>query len=40
MNNVTTNEEQIEIEQRIIVYTFALEGKYIVMDHVFHKNIF
>jgi hypothetical protein len=40
MNDATTNEEKFEIEQRIIIYTLALESKYIVMDYVFHKNIF
>jgi len=25
--NVVTNEEEIEVEQKIIIYTLALEGK-------------
>ncbi len=36
MNDATTNEEQIEIEQKIVIFTPALKGKYIVMDYVFH----
>jgi hypothetical protein len=40
MNDATTNEEQIEIEQRIVIYTLALEGKSIVMDYVFHMSRF
>jgi hypothetical protein len=34
--NVITIEEEIEVEQIIIVYTPTLEGKYVVMDDVFH----
>jgi hypothetical protein len=36
MNDATTNEEQIEIEQRIVIYIPILEGKSIAMDYVFH----
>jgi hypothetical protein len=36
MNDAITNEEQIEIEQRTVIYTPTLEGKSIVMDYVLH----
>jgi hypothetical protein len=36
VNDATTNEEQIEIEQKIVIFTPVLKGKYIVMDYVFH----
>jgi hypothetical protein len=34
--NVIAIEEEIEVEQKIIIYTLTLEGKYVVMDYVFH----
>jgi len=34
--NVIVIEEEIEVDQIIIIYTPTLEGKYVVMDYVFH----
>jgi hypothetical protein len=34
--NVIAIEEEIEVEQIIIIYTPTLEGKYVMMDYVFH----
>jgi len=34
--NVVANEEEIEVKQRIIIYTPTFEGKYVVMDDSFH----
>jgi hypothetical protein len=31
--NVAINEEQIEVEQKIIIYTPTFEGKYLVMNY-------
>ncbi len=32
--NVAAYEKQIEIKQRIVIYTSILEGKYLVMNYV------
>jgi hypothetical protein len=34
-----TNEEQIEVEQRIVIYTCAFKGEYLVMDYLFDMLI-
>jgi hypothetical protein len=31
--NVATNEEQIEVKQRVIIYTPTLESKYLMMNY-------
>jgi len=38
-SNFATNEEQIEVEQRIVIYTCAFKGKYLVMDYLFDMLI-
>ncbi len=33
------NEKQIKREQKIVIYTLSLEGKFVVMDHVSHARV-
>jgi hypothetical protein len=37
--NLATNKEQIEIKQRIVIYTCAFKGEYLVMDYLFDMLI-
>jgi hypothetical protein len=34
--NAIINDEQIKGEQKIVIYTFVLDGKSLMMNYVFH----
>jgi len=39
LQQMNANEEQIEVEQRIVIYTHAFKGKYLMMDYLFDMLI-